>query len=336
MMEQFSRTEALLGKGAMERLTNARVAVFGIGGVGGYCVEALARSGVGTLALFDHDTVSLTNLNRQILATHSVIGQPKVEVAKARIAAINPDARVLCYPVFYTPETAEQFDFTQFDYIVDAIDTVTGKLCLIQQAMAAGTPVISCMGTGNKLDPTALQVTDISKTTTAQEGKRSFAAYTQKARLTADLEEDQPEKLLYTVSTGSPEVIDAYVEETLQKMEEETMDGSAWRAEEGYYTSDDGEYRYLLVWGTRASGARGSFFSMGSSFPSGGFSLSTFARRKISSGPSMQLMINTTRRMSAISASMPLSLRIFASAKPPWLQKQSNTRRPRARRATSR
>jgi tRNA A37 threonylcarbamoyladenosine dehydratase len=165
MMEQFSRTEALLGKGAMERLTNARVAVFGIGGVGGYCVEALARSGVGTLALFDHDTVSLTNLNRQILATHSVIGQPKVEVAKARIAAINPDARVLCYPVFYTPETAEQFDFTQFDYIVDAIDTVTGKLCLIQQAMAAGTPVISCMGTGNKLDPTALQVTDISKTT---------------------------------------------------------------------------------------------------------------------------------------------------------------------------
>ena len=146
MMEQFSRTEALLGKGAMERLTNARVAGFGIGGVGGYCVEALARSGVGTLALFDHDTVSLTNLNRQILATHSVIGQPKVEVAKARIAAINPDARVLCYPVFYTPETAEQFDFTQFDYIVDAIDTVTGKLCLIQQAMAAGTPVISCMG----------------------------------------------------------------------------------------------------------------------------------------------------------------------------------------------
>ena len=165
MNDQFSRTQALLGAAAMERLAKARVAVFGIGGVGGYCVEALARSGVGTLDLFDHDTVSLTNLNRQILATHDAIGKPKVEVARERIAAIHPGAVVNAHPVFYTPETAEQFDFSQYDYIVDAIDTVTGKLCLIQRAMAAGTPVISCMGTGNKLDPTALQVTDISKTT---------------------------------------------------------------------------------------------------------------------------------------------------------------------------
>ena len=165
MQSQFSRTELLLGSDAMERLYKARVAVFGIGGVGGYAVEALARSGIGTLDLFDHDTVSLTNLNRQIIATHAPVGMPKGEAARQRILAINPNAIVNAHQVFYTPDTADQFDFTKYDYIIDAIDTVTGKLCIIQNAVAAGVPVISCMGTGNKLDASALQVTDISKTT---------------------------------------------------------------------------------------------------------------------------------------------------------------------------
>ena len=165
MQSQFSRTELLLGSDAMERLYKARVAVFGIGGVGGYAVEALVRSGIGTLDLFDHDTVSLTNLNRQIIATHATVGMPKVEAARQRILAINPNAIVNAHQVFYTPDTADLFDFTKYDYIIDAIDTVTGKLCIIQNAVAAGVPVISCMGTGNKLDASALQVTDISKTT---------------------------------------------------------------------------------------------------------------------------------------------------------------------------
>lgn len=162
---QFSRTQLLLGEEAMQRLYGSRVAVFGIGGVGGYTAEALARSGIGTLDLIDSDTVSLTNINRQLLATHSSAGKLKVDVAKERILDINPNAVIHTHPVFYTPETADQFDFTQYDYIVDAIDTVTGKLCLIERAFAAGTPVISCMGAGNKLDGTAFQVADISKTT---------------------------------------------------------------------------------------------------------------------------------------------------------------------------
>ena len=165
MQSQFSRTELLLGSAAMERLQKARVAVFGIGGVGGYTVEALARGGIGTIDLFDHDTVSLTNLNRQILATHDTIDRLKVDVAKERILSINPRATVNTHATFYLPETADDFDLSVYDYIVDAIDTVTGKLCIIQRAAAAGVPVISCMGTGNKLDATALQVSDISKTT---------------------------------------------------------------------------------------------------------------------------------------------------------------------------
>lgn len=164
MTEQFSRTRLLLGDDAMSRLQSSRVAVFGIGGVGGYTAEALARSGIGTLDLIDSDTVSLTNLNRQLLATHSTIGRRKVDVAKERILDINPQAVVNTYPLFYTPETSALFDFTRYDYIVDAIDTVTGKLCLAQQAFAANVPIISCMGAGNKLNGTAFQVTDISKT----------------------------------------------------------------------------------------------------------------------------------------------------------------------------
>lgn len=165
IQEQFLRTQMLLGTEALERLQCARVAVFGIGGVGGYTVEALARSGVGQLDLIDNDTVSVSNINRQILATHSTVGMPKVEAARRRILDINPDCTVRTYPVFYTPETAGQFDFAQYDYIVDAIDTVTGKLQLVQQAEEAGTPIISCMGTGNKLDAAAFEVADISKTT---------------------------------------------------------------------------------------------------------------------------------------------------------------------------
>ncbi len=164
MDARFSRTEALLGPAAMERLHHARVAVFGIGGVGGYAVEALARSGIGTIDLYDHDTVSLTNINRQILATEATVGRPKVEVAKERILLIDPAATVHAHAMFYGPDTADGIDLTQFDYIIDAVDTVTAKLCLIQRAQEAGVPIISCMGTGNKLDPTALQVSDISKT----------------------------------------------------------------------------------------------------------------------------------------------------------------------------
>ena len=164
MNEQFLRTAMLLGEGAVNRLQNARVAVFGIGGVGGYTVEALARSGIGQLDLIDSDTVSVSNINRQILATHSTVGMPKVEAAKARVLDINPECCVHTHQVFYTPETAHLFDFSEYDYIVDAIDTVTGKLALVQRAAEANTPIICCMGTGNKLDASAFQVADISRT----------------------------------------------------------------------------------------------------------------------------------------------------------------------------
>ena len=165
MLEQFLRTEMLLGSEALTRLQSARVAVFGLGGVGGYVVEALARSGVGSLDLIDSDTVSVSNLNRQILATHSTVGMLKVDAARQRVQDINPACNVKTYPIFYTPDTADQFDFAQYDYIVDAIDTVTGKLALVERAKAADTPIICCMGTGNKLDASAFRVADISKTT---------------------------------------------------------------------------------------------------------------------------------------------------------------------------
>ncbi len=165
MREEVSRTGLLLGEEALARLEKARVAVFGLGGVGGYTVEALARAGIGVLDLIDSDTISPSNINRQILATRSTLGMPKVEAAKRRVLDINPGLKVTTWPIFYTPETAGQFDFSQYDYIVDAIDTVTGKLQLVQQAVAAGTPIICCMGTGNKLDPTRFEVADISKTT---------------------------------------------------------------------------------------------------------------------------------------------------------------------------
>ena len=163
-MEPYARTELLLGTDGMARLRQARVAVFGLGGVGGYVVEALARSGVGALDLIDHDTVSLTNLNRQILATRQSLGMDKAEAAAQRVASIDPDIQVRPIKLFYSPDTADQFDFSQYDYVVDAIDTVTGKLALAAAAQAAGTKIISCMGTGNKLDPTKFEIADISKT----------------------------------------------------------------------------------------------------------------------------------------------------------------------------
>ena len=163
-MDPFSRTALLLGSDAMEKLKHSRVAVFGLGGVGGYVVEALARSGIGALDLIDHDTISPTNINRQLFALHSTIGMDKAEAAKMRVLDINPDIRVAVHKTFYCPDTASLFDFSQYDYIVDAIDTVTAKLALIAGAKEAGTPIICSMGTGNKLDPGKFQITDISKT----------------------------------------------------------------------------------------------------------------------------------------------------------------------------
>lgn len=164
MQDQFERTQRLIGAAAMERLLRAHVAVFGVGGVGGYVVEALARSGVGTLDLIDHDKVNLSNLNRQIIALHSTVGKYKVDVAKERILDIHPQAVVNVYKTFYMPETAGQFDFSKYDYIVDAIDTVTGKIALIQQAQAAGTPIISSMGAGNKMEPSGFMAADLYET----------------------------------------------------------------------------------------------------------------------------------------------------------------------------
>lgn len=164
MLEQFSRTQLLLGDEAIEKLQNARVAVFGVGGVGGYVCEALARCGVGAIDIVDNDTVCLSNLNRQIIATHKTIGRYKTDVMEERIHDINPDCKVTSHRCFFLPETAEEFDFKAYDYVVDAVDTVTAKIELVMKCNATGTPIISSMGAGNKLDPTAFKVADIYKT----------------------------------------------------------------------------------------------------------------------------------------------------------------------------
>lgn len=164
MKEQFARTGLLLGEEAMEKLEKSRVAVFGIGGVGGHVVEALARSGVGAIDLIDNDTVSVTNLNRQLLATWDTVGRDKVTVMKERVLSINPDCKVTCHQCFYLPETAEQFNFYAYDYVVDAVDTVTAKISLVMECQEKDVPIISSMGAGNKLDPTAFEVADIYKT----------------------------------------------------------------------------------------------------------------------------------------------------------------------------
>jgi tRNA A37 threonylcarbamoyladenosine dehydratase len=164
METQFSRTELLLGEKAVEKLRHSRVAVFGIGGVGGYVAEALARSGVGELDIIDKDKVSLSNINRQIIALHSTVGQYKVDVMTDRLIDINPDIKVNSHRCFFLPDTSDEFDFAAYDYVVDAIDTVTGKIELIMTAGRCGTPVISSMGAGNKLDPSGFEVSDIFKT----------------------------------------------------------------------------------------------------------------------------------------------------------------------------
>lgn len=164
MREEFSRSALLLGERAVELLARKTVAVFGVGGVGGFAVEALARSGVGTLHLVDHDTVSRSNINRQIAALHSTVGKQKTEVLKQRVLDINPEAAVQVHDCFFLPDNAEEFDFSSYDYVVDAVDTVTAKLELAARAQRAGVPVISCMGAGNKLDPTAFEVADITQT----------------------------------------------------------------------------------------------------------------------------------------------------------------------------
>lgn len=164
MLNEFSRMEILLGEEGVNRLGSSKVAVFGLGGVGSYVAEALARCGVGGLTLVDHDVISVTNINRQLYALHSTVGKAKTYVAKERIHDISPDILVRTYETFYNTDTVDLFNFAEYDYIVDAIDTVSSKLLLIENAKAAGTPVISCMGTGNKLDPTRFEITDISKT----------------------------------------------------------------------------------------------------------------------------------------------------------------------------
>ena len=163
-MSRFERTQMLLGEAAMKKLALSRVAVFGAGGVGGYVIEALARSGVGALDIIDHDALSESNINRQIFATESTLGMSKADAAKQRVKEINPGCKVNAVKLFYLPGTQNEIDFTQYDYVVDAIDTVTGKLLIIQNAKKAGVPVISAMGTGNKLDPSKLKVADIYET----------------------------------------------------------------------------------------------------------------------------------------------------------------------------
>lgn len=164
MDNAFSRTALLLGEDALQKLKNCRIAIFGLGGVGGYCLEALARSGVGVFDLIDNDVVDITNINRQILALRSTVGKSKTEVAAERVHDINPDAEVNIFNVFFGAESADKFDFSRYDYVVDAIDTVSSKVLLALRAQEAGVRIISCMGTGNKLDPAAFEVTDIYKT----------------------------------------------------------------------------------------------------------------------------------------------------------------------------
>ena len=164
MENQFIRTQMLVGEQGIEKLKNSTVAVFGVGGVGGYTVEALARSGVGTIEIIDNDTVSLSNINRQIIATHDTVGMQKTDAAEMRIKSINPDCTVIKHNCFFLPENADSFDFSRYDYVVDAIDTVSAKIELVMRAVSVGTPIISSMGAGNKLDPTQFEIADISKT----------------------------------------------------------------------------------------------------------------------------------------------------------------------------
>ena len=198
MDNYFSRTSLFFGVDGMQRLKNARVAVFGIGGVGSYVVEALARSGIGAIDLIDSDTVSETNINRQLVATSKTIGMLKTHVAMQRVTEINPDCKVTAHSVFYLPETADSFDFSEYDYVVDAVDTVTAKLELVKRAEETGTKIISSMGAGNKLDPTKFQVADIYKTSVCPLAKV----------MRAQLRKLGIKKLKVVFSTEEPAVLD--------------------------------------------------------------------------------------------------------------------------------
>ena len=209
MQNQFSRSELLIGKQGIDILNKSTVAIFGIGGVGGYTVEALARSGIGSFFLVDNDTVNLTNINRQIIATHNTIGRYKVDVMKERILEINPNAEVNVSKCFFLPENVKEFAFSDYDYIVDAIDTVTGKIELVLQANRAGIPIISCMGAGNKLDPTRFEVTDIYKTTVcplAKVMRKELKARKMKALKVVYSTETAMKPLAYESTTGEKEV----------------------------------------------------------------------------------------------------------------------------------
>jgi tRNA A37 threonylcarbamoyladenosine dehydratase len=206
MIEQFSRTEILLGEAAMERLYRARVAVFGVGGVGGYAVEALVRTGVGALDLIDADTVSVSNINRQLLALGSTVGRYKTDVAKERALDINPDCKVTTYNLFYGPASTE-IDFSCYDYVIDAVDTVSAKLVIIERAKAMGVPVISAMGAGNKLDPTAFKVADISQTNIcplARVMRKELKKRGVEGVKTVYSEEEPKESVLFNQESGKP------------------------------------------------------------------------------------------------------------------------------------
>ena len=223
MENQFSRTELLFGKKAMEKFAGSRVAVFGIGGVGGYTTEALVRSGIGEIDLIDSDRVSLTNLNRQIIALRSTVGKYKVDVMQERIMDINPDIKVHVHKFFYLPETKDQFDFSKYDYVVDAVDTVTAKIQLVMEAKEAGVPIISSMGAGNKLDPAAFQVADIYKTSVcplAKVMRRELKSRGIK-KLKVVYSQELPIK-------PDPEAISAYqAEETPEESRKRSIPGSA-------------------------------------------------------------------------------------------------------------
>lgn len=223
MENQFSRTELLFGKKAMEKFAGSRVAVFGIGGVGGYTTEALVRSGIGEIDLIDSDRVSLTNLNRQIIALRSTVGKYKVDVMQERIMDINPDIKVHVHKCFYLPETKDQFDFSKYDYVVDAVDTVTAKIQLVMEAKEAGVPIISSMGAGNKLDPAAFQVADIYKTSVcplAKVMRRELKSRGIK-KLKVVYSQELPIK-------PNPEAISAYqAEETPEESRKRSIPGSA-------------------------------------------------------------------------------------------------------------
>lgn len=201
-MNQFSRSELIFGKEGIEKLNRSKVAVFGIGGVGGYAVEALARGGIGSFDLIDSDTVSLTNINRQIIATHKTIGLYKVDVAKERILEVNPLAEVKTHKVFFTQETKETFDFSNYDYIIDAIDTVAGKIALAEEAQKCGTKIISCMGAGNKIDPTQLEVSDIYKTNVCPLARAMRKALKERGikKLKVVYSKEEPVKIIYDSS----------------------------------------------------------------------------------------------------------------------------------------